>query len=66
MGNDVYVGRVGDGWLVRIEALNGLERLYESRGAAVEAGRRAAQAAGSRLTINLGMTLTTPPLPDAA
>jgi hypothetical protein len=66
MGNDVYVGCVGDGWLVRIEGLNGLERLYESRGDAVEAGRRAAQAAGSRLTINLGITLPTPPLPDAA
>ena len=60
MGNDVYVGYAGDGWLVRIEGLNGLESRYESRNAAVEAGRRAAQAAGSRLKINLGVTATTP------
>ena len=66
MGNDdVYVGYSGDGWFVRVEGVSASESSYENRRDAVEAGRRAARAAGSRLKINLGATRTTPSPGDA-
>jgi hypothetical protein len=50
---DVFVDRLGDDWAVTIEGVAGWLP-YDNRTDAVEAGRRAAQLAGSRLTVNLG------------
>ena len=51
---DVHVSRVGDEWVVTIEGLGGFVARYESRRDAVEAGRRVAQMAVSKLRLDFG------------
>lgn len=53
---DIHVSQDGNDWVVVVEGIKGTIVRYETRAAAVEAGRRIATAARSTLRINSPIT----------